>query len=347
MVVGRSEAGDHTADDLTVEVRVEALEAGPLDAVYACNSPFDWRERRGIEELEATAKSYAASGVEFFVMMMYLSATPLNIAAGYMYEMTTQELWDQLAEEYGTPNNNLLYELRKNRLGIVQGDNSLVKYHSMLKRVWEEFSHYRPIPEGCSLAAVKVLKARDEEDKLIDFLMGLNSSYESMKDQILLLEPSPTVSKALNMLLKASKKINPTAFIAQMNETTAFIAQGNVQINPQSFSGSFNSLNNVGVQGGSGSQVENSALYSKNQNVPGKRNGQEKDTPLEMIDNVSNSWNPVPAFQPGGLNWNAMAQQLNFLQQEFNKYSKGKQPLNQEHNQVNFAHISDFAGPSD
>ncbi|CAI9102311.1 OLC1v1000558C1 [Oldenlandia corymbosa var. corymbosa] len=191
-------------------------------------------------------------------------------------------------EEYRTPNNNLLYELRKNRLGIVQGDNSLVKDHSMVKRVWEEFSHYRSISEGCSPAAVKVLKARDEEDKLIDFLMGFNSSYESMKDRILLLEPSPT--------------------------------------------------------GGLGSQVENLAMYSKNQNIPGKRNGQEKDTPLEMVDNVSNNWNPVPASQPGGLNWNAMAQQLNFLQQEFNKYSKGKQPLNQEYNQVNFAHITDFAG---
>ena len=46
----------------------------------------------------------------------------------------------------------------------------------------------------------------DEEEKLMQFLMGLNPEYEAVKDQILLMDPLPVVSKAYSMVANIEKQ---------------------------------------------------------------------------------------------------------------------------------------------
>lgn len=45
----------------------------------------------------------------------------------------------------------------------------------------------------------------ENDDKLIHFVMGLNDSYDGVRNQILLLDPLPNVSKAYFMLNRVEK----------------------------------------------------------------------------------------------------------------------------------------------
>ncbi|CAA0823109.1 Unknown protein, partial [Striga hermonthica] len=58
----------------------------------------------------------------------------------------------------------------------------------------------------CDCGAGKVFFELDMEMKLMQFLMGLNEVFEPVKNQILLLEPLPTINKAYSMLLKVEKQ---------------------------------------------------------------------------------------------------------------------------------------------
>ena len=46
-----------------------------------------------------------------------------------------------------------------------------------------------------------------ESHKVIPFLMGLNKKYTHSKDQILLMDPLPSINKVHSMALKVEKQI--------------------------------------------------------------------------------------------------------------------------------------------
>ncbi|KAL2224246.1 UNVERIFIED_CONTAM: hypothetical protein Sindi_3045000, partial [Sesamum indicum] len=43
-------------------------------------------------------------------------------------------------------------------------------------------------------------------DQLMQFLMGLNDTYDHVRSQILMMEPYPNVSKAFSMVLRVEKQ---------------------------------------------------------------------------------------------------------------------------------------------
>lgn len=47
----------------------------------------------------------------------------------------------------------------------------------------------------------------DSQNKLMQFLMGLNEAYDSIRNQILVMDPLPSVNKAYAMILRVKFKI--------------------------------------------------------------------------------------------------------------------------------------------
>lgn len=45
-----------------------------------------------------------------------------------------------------------------------------------------------------------------EEDKVLQFLIGLNEGYDSIRSQILLLDPLPTVNKTYSMVIRVEEQ---------------------------------------------------------------------------------------------------------------------------------------------
>lgn len=66
-----------------------------------------------------------------------------------------------------------------------------------------------------------------ESNKLVQFLMGLNDTYDAIRGQILLLEPLPNVSKAYSMILWVEKQreVNQSYINIQENNSLLTKAQ--------------------------------------------------------------------------------------------------------------------------
>ncbi|KAF9668917.1 hypothetical protein SADUNF_Sadunf14G0053300 [Salix dunnii] len=84
-------------------------------------------------------------------------------------------------------------------------DNSDTSVLSLLKSIWDELALHCPMPE-CSCGQMKVLTDRYQQDCVIQFLMGLNETYSNIRDQIMLMDPIPQVSKVFSLVQQQEKQ---------------------------------------------------------------------------------------------------------------------------------------------
>lgn len=86
---------------------------------------------------------------------------------------------------------------------ISQGSLTIASYFNKLQKCWDELSNINGLPtcdcgkmRECTCDVLEKLLLRDSNSKLIQFLMKLNDEYESVRSQILAMDPLPTVNKA-------------------------------------------------------------------------------------------------------------------------------------------------------
>lgn len=106
----------------------------------------------------------------------------------------------------------MLFKVKRQLSRKQQGNMPVCEYSIALKRLRDELFFLRPTPEcrcgvieACDCNAFKICPDIIEEDKPMEFLSGLNEQYEHVINQILLLEPLPTVNKAFYMTINIEK----------------------------------------------------------------------------------------------------------------------------------------------
>ncbi|KAG7944752.1 hypothetical protein I3843_15G119400 [Carya illinoinensis] len=101
------------------------------------------------------------------VLSWLLNAMSKEIAALVIYIDSAEEMWNDLKES---------------------------SYFTRLKGCWEEMVHFRPMPP-CTCGAIKKIVDFQQEDYVLQFLMGLNETYEHLQSQILLSDLFPPINK--------------------------------------------------------------------------------------------------------------------------------------------------------
>ncbi|KAJ8766964.1 hypothetical protein K2173_012439 [Erythroxylum novogranatense] len=92
-----------------------------------------------------------------------------------------------------------------------QDDKSVTDYFTELKILWDELLHFRPLPAcscatPCSCGVLQTIKRYNEDDCVIRFLKGLNDKYLSVRSQIMLLDPLPTINKVFSMVIQQERQ---------------------------------------------------------------------------------------------------------------------------------------------
>ncbi|CAA0833930.1 Unknown protein [Striga hermonthica] len=128
-----------------------------------------------------------------------------EIAEGFIYVDSAFQLWEIINQRFGESNAALLFSLQKEIANIKQGSSSVVLYFTKLNRLWDECSTLAPLPL-CGCAKSKELLEMDSRNKLMQFLMGLNETYDSISSQILLMDQLPNVNKAYSLVLQEERK---------------------------------------------------------------------------------------------------------------------------------------------
>ncbi|XP_035830652.1 uncharacterized protein LOC118479895 [Helianthus annuus] len=164
------------------------------------------------------------------VISWIINTLAREISESVLYVQTASQLWKELNDRYGQANGTKFYQLQKSLCEISQGNSNIASYFTKIKCIWDEISSLYTIPP-CSCGTYQEMVKREEEQRLIQFLMGLNSTYDAIRGNILMMQPLPSISQAYALLIhdEKQKEIHPAT--QSFTEASAMHVQNQSQGN--------------------------------------------------------------------------------------------------------------------
>ncbi|CAH1448980.1 unnamed protein product [Lactuca virosa] len=142
-------------------------------------------------------ESYEQWEQEDLIVFSWLIQNIEPTIAGNLTEYPTAKmLWDALVVTYSSGRDKLqTFNLHVKANDIKQNDSTLEEFWITLQGVWGEIDRIDPNPMKCPDDIKTYARIRSEQ-KLFQFLNALDQKYESIKREILLLEPLPSAEAA-------------------------------------------------------------------------------------------------------------------------------------------------------
>ncbi|KAK9734593.1 hypothetical protein RND81_04G150400 [Saponaria officinalis] len=136
-----------------------------------------------------------------------------DIAACFGYATSSKVLWDDIKERFSEKNGPLYFELGKELYNTQQGNLSIADYFGKLKRIWEDIQELEGFPEcscgvvkTCSCNLLKRMVDADNKRKLVQFLMGVDPAYEAISQNLMTMDPLPSINQAFSRLVQAERQ---------------------------------------------------------------------------------------------------------------------------------------------
>ncbi|XP_074278754.1 uncharacterized protein LOC141602357 [Silene latifolia] len=144
------------------------------------------------------------------------------------FSATVAEIWKELQERFSTGNAPRVHQLKSDLTECKQGKNmSVVEYYTQLKTIWDELANYSRVPNCTCGAAAALLKEREEE-KVHQFLMGLDTTlYGHIRSNLLMEDDVTSLSRAYSLVLREERHRAVTKVKEETHEA-AMAAKGPV-----------------------------------------------------------------------------------------------------------------------
>ncbi|XP_074350686.1 uncharacterized protein LOC141690015 [Apium graveolens] len=135
------------------------------------------------------------------------SITP-EIRNSVAYFSTAKAIWDDLVVRFSHSNVPRVFQLKKELVSLTQGTLSITAYFTKFRTLMDEIDDLSPLPKcicvnsNCCCAYVIKLDEYEQINKLSQFLMGLSDQFTTIRGQLLMMKPLPSLSQAYSLLLQ-------------------------------------------------------------------------------------------------------------------------------------------------
>ncbi|CAN6700222.1 unnamed protein product [Malus baccata var. baccata] len=123
-----------------------------------------------------------------------------------LYIDTAIGVWNDLQDRFSQGNDSRIYQIRQEIVEHRQGQQSVSAYYTKMKALWDELASYHD-PLTCTCEGLKKLAKREEKERVMQFLMGLNDSYATIRGSILMMNPLPDMRKVHALILQQERKV--------------------------------------------------------------------------------------------------------------------------------------------
>ncbi|WVY98728.1 hypothetical protein V8G54_030879 [Vigna mungo] len=126
------------------------------------------------------------------------------------YAETAKELWEDIKDCFSVVNGPRIQQLKVELADCKQQGMTMVSYYGKLKSLWDELANYEQIPRcscgGCKCDIAYKLEKRREEERVHQFLMGLDdASYGTVRSNILAGDPLPSLNRVYATLVQQER----------------------------------------------------------------------------------------------------------------------------------------------
>ncbi|XP_075104151.1 uncharacterized protein LOC142178470 [Nicotiana tabacum] len=143
-----------------------------------------------------------------------------DIATSVLGYDTAKEIWFDLNERFDQSNGSKFIQIQR-EIGIIsQGTLDIASYFTKFRSLWDELQTAYVSPT-CSCGDLPKFL---DEMKLFWFLVGLNESYNTVKSNILMISPLPSVSKAYSMLQHDERQRETSLALSFSSDSVSFSA---------------------------------------------------------------------------------------------------------------------------
>ncbi|WKA12939.1 hypothetical protein VitviT2T_030281 [Vitis vinifera] len=143
----------------------------------------------------------------------------LEITDSVIYYSTAHEVWEDLCERFSQSNAPRIFEIQRDIACLRQEQLSVSAYYTKLKGLWDELASYNVAAHG----------AQQDQQKLMQFFMGLNESCSVIRGKILLMNPLPSVRQAYPFVSQEEKQrlLTSTNAVAKSTASATMVVRSN------------------------------------------------------------------------------------------------------------------------
>ncbi|KAH0683595.1 hypothetical protein KY290_022218 [Solanum tuberosum] len=161
------------------------------------------------------------------VLAWLLNSLSREIAESVIYSQTAEDLWNELEQRYGQTDGAKMFQLQRELNNISQGTNDVAGYFNRLKKIWDQTkvtNTFMICSCDCSCGANTHNVKMNEDQQLIQFLMGLNEDFGGIRGNILMMKPLPTTTQAYSIVLhkETQKGVHSGNQVNGTTDSTAF-----------------------------------------------------------------------------------------------------------------------------
>lgn len=131
-----------------------------------------------------------------------------NLHGSITYANTAKEIWTDLEERYSQASAVRVHQLKCEMSLVGQEHLSVTESFTKLKSLWDELESYQALPKcTCERKCGKPMAAKIEEEKVYQFLMGLDhKKYNTVRFSILSQESLPSLNKAYALIMREERQ---------------------------------------------------------------------------------------------------------------------------------------------
>ncbi|XP_070676306.1 uncharacterized protein [Malus domestica] len=160
------------------------------------------------------------------VLSWIVNTLERDLSDNVLFTNVAIEIWADLEKRFEQRNTPRIFQIKRDIATLTQDQMSVSTYYSKLKGYWDELSSLNAL-EACSYGALKSILAREEQQHLMQFLMGLHESYVTIRGHILLMSPLPTTQKAYSLILQEERQRQIASNSTINNESMAMLSISN------------------------------------------------------------------------------------------------------------------------
>ncbi|XP_055814382.1 uncharacterized protein LOC129884029 [Solanum dulcamara] len=161
------------------------------------------------------------------VLSWLLNSLSKEIAESVLYSHSAQLLWSDLEDRFGQANGAKLFQLQKELNALTQGNLSISTYFTKMKSLWDELDAMNTFSAcvcECKCGAKEKTVKAHQDERLLQFLMGLNETFIGVRSNILLSSPLPTIGQAYSLVIQDEKQREIHATPNYPGESSSFMA---------------------------------------------------------------------------------------------------------------------------
>jgi hypothetical protein len=141
------------------------------------------------------------------VLSWILQSLNPDIASSVLYCTSASMVWNDLKDRFSQSNDSRIFQIRQEIAENRQGNLTISEYYTKLKTLWDELdSSHEPIK--CTSEGSKTQASREEKERVMQFLMGLNKAYSTVRGSILIMSPIPDTRRVHGLIIQHERQVD-------------------------------------------------------------------------------------------------------------------------------------------